>query len=115
LDRPPKRRVRLKRISERRKGLGIVVAGDLGAPAVQRSALPEADAPGAGQLGEHWLAVAEQHEEVGAAVIVDIDDRTRVFVGCGIEFFDKIDLTVEISVRFATEDRTARVVEFLDV
>ena len=56
----------------------------------------------------------KQDEQVGSAIVINVDDGSDVFVGRRVEFFDQIDAIVEIPVRFAADERPVLVI-LLDV
>jgi hypothetical protein len=66
-------------------------------------------------LGEDRPAIAEQNEKIGSAVEIKIDDGTCVLVRHRVEFFDQVDLAVEVPIRLATDERAVEVVVLLDV
>jgi len=64
---------------------------------------------------EDGPTVAEQDQQIGAAVVIDVHDRFRVLMRGRIEFLDQVDLAVEISIGFAPNQNALRVVVLLDI
>ena len=65
-----------------------------------------------GPLPEDRATVSEQNEQVSRAVVVGVDDRPSLCVRLRIELFDEIRLTVEVPVRFATDENAPLVILF---
>ena len=65
-------------------------------------------------LRPHRPAIPKQHEQIGGAVEVDVDDGSRLAMRDRVELFDQIGLAVEVAIRFASNQRAALVI-FLDV
>ena len=57
----------------------------------------------------------EQNEQIGTAVVVDVDHRFRMLMRGRVEFLDQVDLAVEVPIRFASNEYAFRVVVLLDI
>jgi len=88
-----------------------------GAPLINTRRTSSCDAGvlwGSSPLRKNRLTISEQHEQVGRAVVVGIDDRARPSLRLRVELFHEIDLTVEVPIGFAPDEDTPLVI-LLDV
>jgi hypothetical protein len=67
-----------------------------------------------GSFRKGWATVTKEHEQVGRAVVVDVDDRPGCFVRTRVKLFDEVSSTVEVPIGFATNQDSA-LVDLLDV
>ena len=61
-------------------------------------------------LRENGPAIVKEDEQVGDAVVIDIDGGSNVFVSGRVEFLNQIDLIIEIPIRFTPDERTVLVI-----
>jgi hypothetical protein len=60
------------------------------------------------------LTVPKEHEDISGPVIIDVDNRPRLFPRIGVEFLHKVRPAVEVSIDLSTDELVMFVV-FLNV
>ena len=80
-------------------------------PRIRGSTAPARERVGDGaRLGKDRATRLEEHQEIGRAVLIDVDEGAGMLARQRIEVFDEVDPIVEVARRLAARERAVRVV-----